>query len=646
MNFSSIITKNIKHNIRSYLAYLIGNSIIETILFLFLNLTFGDSFKNADESFPVKSNMGEMIILMVMFSVIFIFYTTITYTKTRGKEFGVYFTIGLTTKEIIRILLFENILISGISFLASSLSGSLFYKLFHIAICRILRVENVDFSFTLLAFLGIAVISVIICLFSTLYQYIFLRRNSVAAVFKSKTKKNVGKTGKVLGFIGIVLLIASLYMFNGALYNKFNSNLMPVSMLCAGISIYILLGFFMTFIVLVMKKWRKVYNNNILFFTSISYKFKAYQTILFVVTLLVVLAVGFIGVSYSKYRNTREVIEERMPYDLSFISKDNTINYKKIVEETIGEVKECNILEGINVPEIRLHEGEALFRSINMLLIKAGDYKENFNLEDDKALYIRPNNAGSFLEAGFVIDLNHKKFYGEDITEDDLNSSSNSIRYEEDKVENEIGAVVNSLYTKRYERFSTLVVSDNVYERVLESLGRDKITYEVQINLNNADVKKVKDLREKLNEVLGDDIGDTVTCKEEEFNESIVDNSFTFFVFSFLGIMFLAGSGAVLYFKTMTSIEEEKEDSDKLLKLGLTQKEVEKLWVKELLAIFFVPAILGVTITGYFLNSIYTAVFVQGYWFDYTLVVFAVYIVLQGIFFLLTCNHYKRVMRK
>lgn len=105
MNFSSIITKNIKYNIRSYLAYLIGNSIIETILFLFLNLTFSDSFKNADDSFPVKSNMGEMIIMMVMFSVIFIFYTTITYTKTRGKEFGVYFTIGLTTKEIIRILL-------------------------------------------------------------------------------------------------------------------------------------------------------------------------------------------------------------------------------------------------------------------------------------------------------------------------------------------------------------------------------------------------------------------------------------------------------------------------------------------------------------------------------------------------------------
>ena len=92
--------------------------------------------------------------------------------------------------------------------------------------------------------------------------------------------------------------------------------------------------------------------------------------------------------------------------------------------------------------------------------------------------------------------------------------------------------------------------------------------------------------------------------------------------------------------------KKAKENSDKLLKLGLTQKEVEKLWVKELLAIFFVPAILGVTITGYFLNSVYTAVFVQGYWFEYTLVVFAVYMVLQGIFFLLTCSHYKRVMRK
>lgn len=132
MNLSEMILKNIKYNIKSYTAYLVGNTFIIAILFMFFSLLSSNVFmKVIGGSHQDSSEMLEvMITLMTAFSVVFILYTTISFTKYRGKEFGVYFTIGLTSKNIIKILSHENLMIAASSFILGAFSELYFQKYF------------------------------------------------------------------------------------------------------------------------------------------------------------------------------------------------------------------------------------------------------------------------------------------------------------------------------------------------------------------------------------------------------------------------------------------------------------------------------------------------------------------------------------
>ena len=64
MKFSSIIIKNIKHNIRNYTAFLLGNSLIQCILFMFFTLIFSPKFMEAKEAMSSKGNFISTIVLM------------------------------------------------------------------------------------------------------------------------------------------------------------------------------------------------------------------------------------------------------------------------------------------------------------------------------------------------------------------------------------------------------------------------------------------------------------------------------------------------------------------------------------------------------------------------------------------------------
>ena len=98
----------------------------------------------------------------------------------------------------------------------------------------------------------------------------------------------------------------------------------------------------------------------------------------------------------------------------------------------------------------------------------------------------------------------------------------------------------------------------------------------------------------------------------------------------------------VLYFKTITSIEEDRERSKQLVKLGLTKKEINKLSMKELGAVFLVPPVIALACTGYTLSTMYSIISDGENMWKNSLVVFAVYSVIQITFYFLTSSKYKK----
>ncbi|MBU3185403.1 FtsX-like permease family protein [Clostridium estertheticum] len=142
MTFSSIIIKNIKFNFKKYIAYFIANSFIIAVLLMYGSLMFSKEFIDGSKANGLTDNVMTMLMLMIIFSIVFISYTTISFIRYRGKEFGVYLTLGVTTKDLRKILFIENILILFASMVTGMIVGTLFSRLFYMIIGKILWIDN------------------------------------------------------------------------------------------------------------------------------------------------------------------------------------------------------------------------------------------------------------------------------------------------------------------------------------------------------------------------------------------------------------------------------------------------------------------------------------------------------------------------
>lgn len=653
MDFSSMIIKNIKHNIKNYMAYFLGNSIIQCILFMFFTLVFSPKFMGNKKFLGLKQYLIAIVIFMIAFSAAFIIFTTVSFTKYRGREFGVYFTIGLTSKEIIKILCYENIIISLASFLFASLAGSTFSKLFHMAIGKILKIDNIAIPLSLKSYGAVLLISFLIFLFTTMYQMIFLNRYSVINILKSKSKKDIGSTSTILGVIGIIIFIGSFVIIKMMADRKINSrgsifSVVPVVGII--VSGYLLIGFSMTVVVKIMKKFKKAYNNNILFINSISHRFIFYRIVLYVVTLMVSGGMIFISFAYSMYKSTEKQIDIQYPYDMSFIVDKSSIkntNIKDFVAKNLGDIKNYTEIEGLNIPNIRVNDGACLWRRPNMLVISEGSYKalgnNELNLEKGEILYCHVEKTGSFYDGGFMLDLSKKVMNNHAISLDEYKNQRNTDEYiyvPKEKKKERVVSVVNCSYNQEYFRGDVVVVNTEDYKIMKQKLGDEAITYDVLMNLKKE--KEYDELYKKLETTFGKSTLNSLSIKELILDNSIESNGFLLFICSFLGMMFLVGSAATLYFKIITSIEEDRERSKQLMKIGLCRREINALIKKELGAVFLVPPIIALICIGQYLSAIYDVVNDGEYMWKNSLFVFGVYAIIQIIFYLITANRYTK----
>ncbi|ADL50881.1 ABC transporter permease [Clostridium cellulovorans] len=664
MDFSSMIIKNIKHNIKNYTAYLLGNTLIQWILFMFFTLVFSEEFMEVASVMRLKGNFISVVVLMVAFSVVFIIFTTVSFTKYRGKEFGVYFTIGLTSKEIIKILCYENIIISLLSFIFATVSGSVFSKLFHMAIGKILKLDNISISLSIKAYGTILLISTAIFLFTTIYQIIFLKRYSVINILKSKVKKDVGSTRIILGIIGLIIFIASIITFKMSIKQmvKDDGNLLVASIIGTVVSVYLIIGFSMTAVVKVLRKFKGIYNNNILFLNSLLHRFASYRAVLYVVTLMVSGAMIFISISYGMYKLTEKRINDNCPYDIGFMVDNDTAknkDIKAIATEQLGEVKNYIQLEGLNVLNIAVYQDICSVNDSNMWVISEENYislgKKQLDLSSGEVLYSHIEEEGRFFHSDMIFDL-AKKVPGDEKLPVSLHQKTPLDEYKKKRTEDQymyvskenqreqVAATVNNFQSKIYSRWDIIVVNNEDYEMMKEKLGEAAVTYDVLINLK--DNQSYEGLKKSLNNKLGKKVSDTLTIKKEKNQYTVKENGFMLFLFSSMGMMFLIGSAAVLYFKTITSIEEDRERSKQLIKLGLTTKEINKLAMKELGAVFLVPPIIALSCIGYFFYTIFSVVNEGKYMWENIRVVFVVYSIIQIIFYILTSNRYKKQINK
>ncbi|PJI08478.1 MULTISPECIES: FtsX-like permease family protein [Clostridium] len=677
MNLSQIILKNIKYNIKSYTAYLIGNTFIIAILFMFFSLLSSNVFmKVIGGSHQDSSEMLEaMITLMAAFSVVFILYTTISFTKYRGKEFGVYFTIGLTSKNIIKILSYENLVIAASSFILGAFFGTLFSKIFYMAILKTLNMTNINIKISLKPYIYITLIAVLIFVFNILYQIIFLKRLSISQILKSNSTKYVGKTNFIWGIMGIVILIIAMSTFqkamNQGIYRR--STVAPMilcSILACIISLYFVIGSIMTLILKISKRFKSFYNNNILCLNSLSHRFIEYRSVLYVSILLIASGIALISISYSIYKSSKDSIDRLYPYDLSFVIEKDLYNLdlKDVLETSGAHIKSFNTLQGINVLNLREYSNQINWMGIPIMATSQNCFnklnKQNINVTQNHALFYYADLKDT--HGGLIVDFSKEEDYKISKVMSLFNRNKVSLNdyikfknnkgflyipypnviYKQGNISNAFNSSGDASFIP-FMRWNSIILSDEDYAKLKENSSPKLIYYDVLVNLYNNDDCKVieKNLSQKLNKIGGEKLKDTLTLKELKLQEQLGNTNFTLFTFVFFGMMLLIGSAVTLYFKVFTSIEDDRNLVNQLIRIGLTQKEINAIIIKEIAAVFLISPLIAISVISYYISRLYIDIPFGRYMWANSLVVFAIYGAIQITFFLLTTSRYlKEIM--
>ena len=107
--------------------------------------------------------------VIIVFAVIFLFYTNSFLIKRRKKEIGVYNILGMGKRHIARMMAVETILTAGISILGGLVFGIIFGKLMYLLLLKILH-NSVDMQFSVN---GTAIVQTVI-LFAGIFLLTYL----------------------------------------------------------------------------------------------------------------------------------------------------------------------------------------------------------------------------------------------------------------------------------------------------------------------------------------------------------------------------------------------------------------------------------------------------------------------------------------
>lgn len=648
MTFSSIIRKNFSYNFNKFISFYFVNSLIIAMLFMYGSLIYNPSILDSIGKTTLYETVNMALLGIVLFSVVFITYTNISFLKNRGKEFGMYLTLGMTTKDLTKVIFVENLGIMSASLITGVFTGVLFGRLFYLGLNRFLTNTKVVYELNYKSFLLSIGVFVLIFIGNLIFNIIYIKRISIIDSIKASKKKEVGNTQVIFGAMALVVLIISMYCLPKSLLKeifKEQSYMIGVFIALIMICPYIVIGSLIGVVKSLLMRFPKVYNNNLLVLSNLSHRFLAYKNILYMLSLLTAGAMFFVGYSYSMFKSTEEFVRKDNPYDLMFIETEKyNVVEKKDIEDVVnskgGGIEKYSALEYLEIPLFREEGDNYSYWTDDQMIISETNYNHHMGTDiklnsgeslhitvyDEKLEFQHPTSVLTSIDEDRmeeflgVVRQNDFKLSKEQLK--DFQGDNVSLQVKGEKIKEEKGVpFVNSRHTMEYYLGTALVLNDADYELLKSNMTEETIRRVHLLNVKKGDKTfegLVNYLRDKngLDEsywkegnLWGRTSDDEEGIKEayrpvytEELIEmQLNDNGMMFFTMIFIGALFVIANGVVLYYKVLADIQDEEERLAALARIGVQEKEIKAMISKEIGITFFMPVLFGGGLGLYFL---------------------------------------------
>lgn len=585
----------------------------------------------------LNSTISSMIIApsigVIAFSLFFIIYAQTCFTKYRKPDFGLFMTLGMTNRDIAKIIVIENSLIGGAALITGIPFGMIFFKLLSFVISKIIALNGIILELSYKSFLYTILFFTVIFILSIMINLLASRKYEILTLLKeTKHKDNNRFHNGFFAALSIVLFLIAI--IDGVVnVNVDNEVAMYRSILLCLLGSY----FFITNIGLILNKYlrktKKHYYKNLIFLTNLEYNLGQAKKIMFAVLILVNITIFFGNLPIVFLHGAEGVALYNNPYDIAY---SEFMGRNKISKEKLQDI-------------LKNPQTDLIFQESVSLI----DYRRIF-LFSDRELNQKLNTDFN-VKSGNFINLFVENFDdGYRHTLDDIRAltiETEEISFSLKSQGRYVGVIFNPiLAANKY-----LVLNQNDYNNIRKRINEN---YLGELNLFNfKDWKKTeKALNNLTTELFKYNESLQGTCFENRdidqfilkpaskiglYNETLMGGRALLLYHSFISILFFMAVGIMLHFKLMTELEREKKKYKKLFKIGITDWEIKRIVSKELAVLFFIPQALAIIIA--IIYSYIMPIYQRGERLMgvlYALIIGLLYLVFQYIFFNIYKKHY------
>lgn len=581
--YEKLAVTNLKNNRKTYVPYIFTGVLTVMMFYIIDALSRGKGITQDTLKICLQYATG----VIVVFAVIFLFYTNSFLIKRRKKEIGVYNILGMGKRHIARMMAVETILTAGISILGGLVFGIIFGKLMYLLLLKILH-NSVDMQFSVN---GTAIVQTVILfagIFLLTYLYNILQIqlvNPVELLHGGNQGEKEPKSRWLLVIVGVAALGNGYWI---ALTTEAPLEALLkffVAVVCVIIGTYAL---FIAGSIVVLKILRKnkAYYYNPKHFTSVSgmiYRMKQNGAGLANICVLSTMVLVMVSTTVSLYAGMEDILDSRFPRDVSIVCNEADTNKEETLQRLIKE--QCE-KAGVKITDrVRYRYG-----SMNAVL------KGN-NLEKVEQYY--PDNHFYYVEMITQEEYNRIEKKNVSLKEQEILTYTTNgkcgkkqinIAGQNYQVKKELSEMTSQPKSTA-EMYKTLYI---VFANAEQIERIESFSYADKFNLKGDDGKQKEALEQIQNEFYEKFPDGTMESRMLSRSSFYELYGGLFFIGIYLGSMFIMATVLIIYYKQISEGYDDRERYQIMKKVGMSKKEVKRSIRSQVLSVFFLPLVVAV----------------------------------------------------
>ncbi|MGX7090985.1 FtsX-like permease family protein [Gemella morbillorum] len=657
--YSKFALNNLVKNKRFILPYIFSAIFTIASFYILTSLSLGKNLDKLPQGISATKQVLSLgVIVIAIFSAIFLFYTYSFLIKRRVREFGLYSVLGMTKKQIARILILETIFIAVITLVFGLAFGLLFDKLMLLVLLKLFT-AGVSFGFVITpiaVFLTILLFGGIFFLL-LIYTVIKISRLKIVALLKEENNgEREPKARFILAILGLGLTGYGYY-----LAQTIQNPIKAITMFFIAV-LAVIFGTYLIFMAVSITVLKLMKNNKTFYykpknFISVSgllYRMKRNAVGLANICILSTMVLVTMGTTSALYAGSEEAYNTRFPRDIivnGYRSTEGKLaeiekNVKKATQDAGVEAKDLvsynmlNVIGRLNGTEISYETGNvgSLDKLRTVVVIELKDY--NKVSKEQKTL----NNG----EALLFIDKKGK-YEANEIAVQGVNLK---IKEKLTEFPGALGTAAANIMDTYY-----VVVKDKDTVKEIESALKKKLSISDDeggifnyVGFNISDKTKEAQVIENFKQLEKEG---NINIEGKAENETNFKGFYASFLFIgvFISMIFVVSQVVIMYYKQISEGYEDKGKFGIMRKVGLTDRQIKQSIRSQVLMIFFAPLAVATlhTVVAYpFIEKILKLFLATNN--NVFLIALAVTIAVFGVFYLIvyliTSRIYYRIIKE